>query len=168
MPPEFLASVHGRAMLTTWCPQAEVLGHEAVGVFLTHSGWNSTLESISAGVPMLCWPFAGEQQTNCRYKCTEWGIGMEIGGEVKRAEVAAMIREAMVGGKGREMRRHAAEWKEKAQRASLPGGAAEANLDEVIRSVLLAKYYNTNRMPVRCHRIIENMLTRGFHSYNDD
>ncbi|XP_037484561.1 7-deoxyloganetin glucosyltransferase-like [Triticum dicoccoides] len=142
MPPEFLASVHGRAMLTTWCPQAEVLGHEAVGVFLTHSGWNSTLESISAGVPMLCWPFAGEQQTNCRYKCTEWGIGMEIGGEVKRAEVAAMIREAMVGGKGREMRRHAAEWKEKAQRASLPGGAAEANLDEVIRSVLLAKYYN--------------------------
>ncbi|VAH13756.1 unnamed protein product [Triticum turgidum subsp. durum] len=142
MPPEFLASVHGRAMLTTWCPQAEVLRHEAVGAFLTHSGIRMELharEHLRRRAD-LCWPFAGEQQTNCRYKHTEWGIGVEIGAEVKRAEVAAMIREAMVGEKGRVMKRRGAEWKEKALRASLPGGAAEANLDEVIRNVLLAKY----------------------------
>uniref|UniRef100_J3LWR8 UDP-glycosyltransferases domain-containing protein n=1 Tax=Oryza brachyantha TaxID=4533 RepID=J3LWR8_ORYBR len=116
----------------------KVLDHAAVGVFLTHSGWNSTLESLSAGVPMLSWPFFAEQQTNCRYKRTEWGVGMEIGGEVRRGELAATIREATEGEKGREMRRRAAEWKEKASRATLPGGPAWAHLDRVIHEVLLS------------------------------
>ncbi|KAL6660379.1 hypothetical protein ACP70R_001925 [Stipagrostis hirtigluma subsp. patula] len=140
LPPEFSAAVEGRALLTTWCPQEAVLVHEAVGVFLTHSGWNSTLESLCAGVPMLSWPFFAEQQTNCRYKRTEWGVGMEIGGEVRRDEVAAIIREAMEGEKGREMRRRAEEWKDKAHKAALQGGAAEVNLDKLVDEVLLAKW----------------------------
>jgi len=139
LPPEFAAAVEGRAMLTSWCPQEAVLQHEAVGVFLTHSGWNSTLESLCAGVPMLSWPFFAEQQTNCRYKRTEWGVGMEIGGEVRRDELADIIREAMDGEKGLEMRRRAVEWKQKAVKATLPGGSAEANLNKVINEVLLAK-----------------------------
>ncbi|TVU13649.1 hypothetical protein EJB05_37069, partial [Eragrostis curvula] len=140
LPPEFTAAVEGRALLTTWCPQEAALRHPAVGVFLTHSGWNSTLESFCAGVPMLSWPFFAEQQTNCRYKRTEWGVGMEIGGKVRRDEVAAIITEAMDGDKGREMRRRAEEWKEKAVKAALPGGPAEANLDKLINEVLLAKW----------------------------
>ncbi|CAM0905027.1 unnamed protein product [Alopecurus aequalis] len=138
LPPEFAAAIEGRGLLTTWCPQEKVIVHEAVGVFLTHSGWNSTLESICAGVPMLSWPFFAEQQTNCRYKRTEWGVGMEIGGEVRRADVAAKIQEAMEGEKGEEMRRRAAEWKEKAARATLPGGAAEDNMNRLL-DVLLGK-----------------------------
>ena len=129
LPPEFMASISGRSMLTTWCSQEKVIGHEAVGVFLTHSGWNSTLESIGAGVPMLSWPFFGEQQTNCRYKCTEWGNGVEIGGEVRREELASLIREVMEGEKGKEMRRRAAEWKDMAVRATLTGGPSMSNLD---------------------------------------
>ncbi|PWZ12723.1 UDP-glycosyltransferase 85A2 [Zea mays] len=139
LPPEFLSSVKDRAMLTTWCPQEAVLAHDAVGLFLTHSGWNSTLESICAGVPMLSWPFFAEQQTNCRYKRTEWGVGMEIGGEVRRAELTETIREAMDGEKGREMHRRAAEWKEKAIRATMSGGCAENNLNKVVNEVLLRK-----------------------------
>jgi UDP:flavonoid glycosyltransferase YjiC (YdhE family) len=138
LPPEFLAAVEGRGMLTTWCPQEQVIEHPAVGVFLTHSGWNSTLESLAAGVPMLSWPFFAEQQTNCRYKRTEWGVGMEIGGEVERSDVAATIREAMEGEKGREMRRRAAEWKEMATRVTLPGGTADINLTRLIDEVLLS------------------------------
>ncbi|KAL6660378.1 hypothetical protein ACP70R_001924 [Stipagrostis hirtigluma subsp. patula] len=144
LPPEFLSAVDGRALLTTWCSQEVVLGHEAVGVFLTHSGWNSTLESLCAGVPMLSWPFFAEQQTNCRYKCTEWGVGMEIGGKVRRAELEAMIREVMSGEKGRDMRRRAKEWKEKAVKATLPGGLAYTNLDKVINEVLLRKNKDDN------------------------
>ncbi|EEE60733.1 hypothetical protein OsJ_14254 [Oryza sativa Japonica Group] len=125
-------------VLRAWCPQDKVLEHDAVGVFLTHSGWNSTLESPASGVPMLSWLFFAEQQTNCRYKQTEWGVAMEIGGEAWRGEVAAMTLEAMEGEKGREMRQRAEEWKHKAVQVTLLGGPWDTNLDRVIHEVLLS------------------------------
>ncbi|OEL35652.1 7-deoxyloganetin glucosyltransferase [Dichanthelium oligosanthes] len=137
LPPEFLEAVEGHGLLASWCPQDAVLRHEAVGVFLTHSGWNSTLESLCGGVPMLCWPFFAEQQTNCRYKCAEWGVGMEIGHDVRREAVEEKIREAMCGEKGKEMRRRAAEWREIAVRATRPGGRSYANLEKLVNDVLL-------------------------------
>ncbi|CAN6244849.1 unnamed protein product [Urochloa humidicola] len=140
LPPEFVEATRGRCLLASWCEQEVVLRHEAVGVFLTHSGWNSTSESLCAGVPMLCWPFFAEQQTNCRYACVddEWGVGMEVGDEVRREALEATIREAMAGEKGKEMRRRAEEWKAAAVRATQPGGRALTNLDGLIRDVLLS------------------------------
>nr|BAJ89621.1 predicted protein [Hordeum vulgare subsp. vulgare]BAJ89770.1 predicted protein [Hordeum vulgare subsp. vulgare] len=138
LPPEFSTATEGRSMLSTWCPQEKVLEQEAVGVFLTHSGWNSSLEGICGGVPMVCWPFFADQQTNCRYKCTEWGIGMEIGDDVKRTEVEALIREAMEGDKGREMRRRVLELWESAVASARPGGRSMRNVDRLIHEVLLA------------------------------
>nr|CDM82433.1 unnamed protein product [Triticum aestivum] len=138
LPTEFSAAMEGRSMLSTWCPQEKVLEHEAVGVFLTHSGWNSALESICGGVPMVCWPFFAEQQTNYRYKCTEWGIGMEIGDDVRRAEVEAMIRETMEGEKGREMRRRVLELRGSAVASARRGGRSMRNVDRLIHEVLLA------------------------------
>ncbi|KAF8693564.1 hypothetical protein HU200_038967 [Digitaria exilis] len=139
LPPEFVEVTKGRCLMASWCEQEAVLRHEAVGVFLTHAGWNSTTESLTAGVPMLCWPFFAEQQTNCRYACTEdeWGVGMEVAGDVRREALVARIKEAMAGEKGKEMRRRAQEWKEAAVRATQPGGAALTNLDDMIRDVLL-------------------------------
>ncbi|XP_066349108.1 (R)-mandelonitrile beta-glucosyltransferase-like [Miscanthus floridulus] len=137
LPPEFQEAIKGRGLLASWCPQDAVLRHEAVGVFLTHSGWNSTLESLCTGVPMLCWPFFAEQQTNCRYKCTEWGVRVEIGHDVRR-EAGVTIREAMGGEKGKEMRRRAVEWRETAVRATQPGGRSYANLEKLVTDVLLS------------------------------
>ncbi|RLN09738.1 hypothetical protein C2845_PM11G09040 [Panicum miliaceum] len=88
---------------------------------------------------MLCWPFFAEQQTNCRYACTEWGVGVEVAGGVRRESLEARIREAMAGDKGREMRRRAEEWKEAAVRATQPGGRALTNLDDLIHDVLLPR-----------------------------
>ncbi|XP_047076125.1 7-deoxyloganetin glucosyltransferase-like isoform X1 [Lolium rigidum] len=139
LPPEFLEATEGRRLLASWCEQEAVLRHEAVGVFLTHCGWNSTLEGLNAGVPMLCWPFFAEQQTNTRYVCMEWGVGMEVGDDVRREVVGDRIREVMGGGDmGREMRRKAAEWSEIAARATTqPGGRSLANLESLLKDVLL-------------------------------
>ena len=51
---------------------------------------------------MLCWPFFGDQQTNCRYAYNEWGIVKEIDNNVKRVEVEKLINELMVGKKWKE------------------------------------------------------------------
>ncbi|KAM3206731.1 hypothetical protein ACQJBY_062086 [Aegilops geniculata] len=138
LPAEFFAATEGRSMLSTWCPQEKVLEHEAVGIFLTHSGWNSSVEGICGGVPMVCWPFFAEQQTNCRYKCTEWGIGMEIGEDVRRTEVEAMIREAVEGEKGREMRRRVQALRESGLASAQCDGRSMCNVDRLIHAVLLA------------------------------
>ncbi|XP_052193385.1 7-deoxyloganetin glucosyltransferase-like isoform X4 [Diospyros lotus] len=129
LPPEFLEETRGKGKLASWCPQEEVLSHWAVAGFLTHSGWNSTLESLGAGVPMICWPFFAEQPTNCRYSCEEWGVGMEIASDVNREEVERVVRELMDGEKGKEMKRKTAEWKKKAEAAVAPGGSSDVNLE---------------------------------------
>ncbi|CAL4887835.1 unnamed protein product [Urochloa decumbens] len=134
--PEFVEETKARGYVTSWCPQAAVLPHEAVGAFLTHCGWNSTMESICCGVPMLCWPFGADQQTNCRFACTEWRVGVEIGSDVKREEVERMVRDVMGGEKGVELRRRAAEWKERAAAAaSQPGGSSWVNLERLVKEV---------------------------------
>ncbi|CAL4968670.1 unnamed protein product [Urochloa decumbens] len=136
LPPEFMAETAGRGFVTSWCPQEAVLRHVAVGAFLTHCGWNSMLESLCAGVPLLCWPFAADQQTNSRMACVEWRVGVEVGEDPTREEVAAAIREVMGGGeRGEELRTAAAEWKEKAALAARPGGSSWVNLEKVVNEV---------------------------------
>ncbi|VAH40446.1 unnamed protein product [Triticum turgidum subsp. durum] len=137
LPPEFLEATKGRCFLASWCEQEAVLRHEAVGIFLTHYGWNSMMEGLSAGLPMLGWPFFAEQQTNCRYACVEWGVGLEVGDDVRREVVEERIREVMGGGDvGREMRRKAMEWKNIAVRATTqPGGRSLANLELLLKNI---------------------------------
>ncbi|EFJ28331.1 hypothetical protein SELMODRAFT_411023 [Selaginella moellendorffii] len=68
----------GQSCTVSWAPQLQVLLHPAVGWFVTHCGWNSTLESICAGVPMLCWPLTAEQNLNCKFIADEWKIGVRL------------------------------------------------------------------------------------------
>ncbi|XP_047151678.1 7-deoxyloganetin glucosyltransferase-like [Vigna umbellata] len=136
LPPEFVTQTKNRGMLSGWCPQEQVLGHPAIGVFLTHSGWNSTLESLCAGVPMICWPFFAEQQTNCRFCCKEWGIGVEIE-DVERDQIERLVREMMDGEKGKDMKRKAVNWKILAEKAaSGPTGSSFVQFQKLIREVL--------------------------------
>ncbi|XP_060173247.1 7-deoxyloganetin glucosyltransferase-like [Lycium barbarum] len=138
LPPDFVEETKNRGMLASWCSQEEVLSHPAIGGFLTHSGWNSTLESISNGVPMICWPFFAEQQTNCWFSVTKWGIGMEIDNNVKRDEVESLVRELMVGEKGKEMKKKAIEWKNLAKiSAKEHSGSSYVNIEKVVNDILL-------------------------------
>ncbi|KAF7803734.1 7-deoxyloganetin glucosyltransferase-like [Senna tora] len=136
----FKKETEGRGMIATWCSQEDVLNHPAVGGFLTHCGWNSTLESVCAGKAIVCWPFFGEQPTNCRYACEEWRIGMEVGPVVEREEVRRLVVEVMEGeNKGKQMREKALEWKRKAAEATKPGGSSYQNMERVVEAVLNMK-----------------------------
>lgn len=139
LPPEFMRVIKERGLLKSWCPQEQVLNHPSIGGFLTHTGWNSAIESVSSGVPMVCWPFFSDQPTNCRFCCTEWGIGMEIMSDVKRDDVESLVRELMEGEKGKEMKKKAVEWKKKAEEATTgAAGSTSMNLDKLINQVLLS------------------------------
>lgn len=136
IPMEFLKETKGRGMIAGWCPQEQVLNHSSVGGFLTHSGWNSTVESISSGVPMLSWPFFSDQLPNCWLSCNKWGVAMEIDNDVKRDEVARLVIELMTKEKGEEMRKNVINWKEKANEACVfPSGSSVINLEKVIHQL---------------------------------
>lgn len=141
LPSEFEAKAKGKGFIASWCPQMEVLNHPSVGGFLTHSGWGSTIESLSAGVPMICWPFEGDQMTNCRYTCKEWGVGMQINGDEDgiRNEVQKSVRELLEGEKGKQMRNKASEWKKLAEEAVAPDGSSSKNLEKLVNEILLPK-----------------------------
>nr|GME02177.1 7-deoxyloganetin glucosyltransferase-like [Ipomoea batatas] len=140
LPAEFVTETEERSLLAGWCPQEQVLNHPSIGCFLTHCGWNSTLESISAGVPMLCWPFFAEQRTNCWNSCTRLGVGMEIDSNGDRNVIGDMVREMMVGEKGKEIKEKALELKKLAQVAvaASPAGQSYLNFEEVVSNVLMS------------------------------
>jgi UDP-glucosyltransferase BX8/BX9 len=90
--------VRGRGVVVSWAPQEEVLAHPAVGGFFTHCGWNSTVEAVSEGVPMICHPRHGDQYGNARYVCHVWKVGTEVAGDqLERGEIKAAIDRLMGG-----------------------------------------------------------------------
>ncbi|CAI0443459.1 unnamed protein product [Linum tenue] len=125
-----------KGVLVGWAPQEAVLGHEAVGGFLTHSGWNSTLESIVAGVPMICWPFFADQQVNSRFVSEVLKLGLDMKDVCDRRVVARMVNELMVERK-EEFRRKAVEMARMAKESVEEGGSSYRNLELLIEDIKL-------------------------------
>lgn len=73
-------SKHARGKVVSWAPQMEVLKHKAVGGYLTHCGWNSTMEAIQCQKRLLCYPVAGDQFVNCTYIVKVWKVGVKLNG----------------------------------------------------------------------------------------
>ncbi|WCJ44440.1 UDP-Glycosyltransferase superfamily protein [Euphorbia peplus] len=137
LPVEFLEEIKERGFLASWCNQEQVLSHSAVGGFLTHAGWNSILESLCGGVPMICWPFFAEQQTNSWFCRNKWGTGMEIDSDINRKEIEMLINELMNGEGGNEIRKKSIEWKNEAEMTtSTSTGSSYMNFEKLISDLM--------------------------------
>lgn len=106
---------------------------------MTHCGWNSAIEGITAGVPLLCMPCISEQFLNSKFLCKDWGIGIEVFKSSSSDEIARAVRELIEEQKGKEMKKRAMQWKAKAEEATTsPKGSSYLNLEKLIEQVLLS------------------------------
>ncbi|EOA15672.1 hypothetical protein CARUB_v10006214mg [Capsella rubella] len=107
-------------VVQTWAPQEEILAHESIGGFVTHCGWNSVLESIVNGVPMVAWPLYSEQKMNAWMVSEELKIASRVNaadGIVKKEEIVEMVKKVMDQEEGKDMRKNAKELKKTAEEA---------------------------------------------------
>ncbi|XP_050222834.1 7-deoxyloganetin glucosyltransferase-like [Mercurialis annua] len=139
LPPEFLVETKERGFIASWCPQEEILNHPSTAGFMTHCGWNSILETISSGTPIIGWPFFGEHFVNSRKSCNEWGIGTELGTNFQREDVEKLVKELMEEEKGKKMKEKAMEWKKLAEECVNSNGSSSFNFNNLVNEVLLSK-----------------------------
>ncbi|KAG6406061.1 hypothetical protein SASPL_133657 [Salvia splendens] len=97
-------------VVRSWAPQLEILCHRSTGAFVSHCGWNSVVESLSQGVPIIGWPLAAEQGYNAKMLVEEMGVCVEmtrgVESQISREDVKRVIEEVMDGGsKAVEMRK---------------------------------------------------------------
>ncbi|KAL2940424.1 UDP-glycosyltransferase 76B1, partial [Bienertia sinuspersici] len=135
-PENFLENVAGRGHIVTWAPQQQVLAHPAVGGFWTHCGWNSTIESICEGVPMICLPFFGDQKMNARHISDVLKTGLQLEKGLERQEIERAIRRLMVEKEGQEMRERAASLKQEADCCLMKGKSSFDSLDRLTGHIL--------------------------------
>ncbi|KAL3506504.1 hypothetical protein ACH5RR_031886 [Cinchona calisaya] len=127
-------------MIVPWCSQVEVLKHPSLGCFVTHCGWNSTLESIVCGVPVIAFPQWTDQGTNAKLIEDVWKTGVRVipkeEGIVESDEINRCIEMVMDDEeKGIELRRNAKKWKELAREAMQEGGSSDKNLKAFVEEV---------------------------------
>ncbi|CAD6233030.1 unnamed protein product [Miscanthus lutarioriparius] len=131
-----------------WAPQVMILWHKSIGGFMTHGGWNSTLEAICAGVPMITWPHFAEQFVNERLVVDVLKTGVEVGvkavtqwgyeqkeATVTRDAVETAVSKLMDEGGAEEMRMRAKEFGVKARKALEEGGSSYISINLLIHEM---------------------------------
>ncbi|KAK8548254.1 hypothetical protein V6N13_054942 [Hibiscus sabdariffa] len=140
VPDGFAEEMGDRALIANWIPQTEVLAHEAMGCFFTHGGWNSTIEALCLGVPMVVMPQWTDQTTDAKLVQDVWKVGVQVevgeDGIVSRDEIEGCIRQVMEGEKGKAMKENALKWKELAVEAVCEGGSSDKNIDGFVSKIL--------------------------------
>ncbi|KAK9684199.1 hypothetical protein RND81_10G193200 [Saponaria officinalis] len=132
-----------------WAPQVLILDHEVIGGFVTHCGWNSILESISAGVPMVTWPVYAEQFYNEKLVADVLKVGVKVGSMhwsdtssgtfLEHEKIGDALKEVMDGEGMLEMRERAKKLKEMAYEAVEEGGSSYCQLSSLIDQLSSSK-----------------------------
>lgn len=139
LPPGFEEETENQGIVVSWCPQTKVLAHNSVACFITHCGWNSLLETLSAGVPVIGYPQWSDQPTNAKLVVDVFKVGVRIrggsDGVVAAEEVERCIGEVMGGEKSGELRRNAAEFKRAAREVVEMGGSSDRNIEMFVEEI---------------------------------
>lgn len=145
LPEGFESRTKGKGLIIRgWAPQVLILDHPAIGAFVTHCGWNSTLEGVTAGVPMVTWPVFAEQFLNEKLVTNVLRTGVSVGNKkwmqnesegVSSEAVAKAIKDVMLGEEGVEMRKRAKYLKKMAQKAVEEGGSSYQDLNLLIEEL---------------------------------
>ncbi|KAL3628449.1 hypothetical protein CASFOL_027495 [Castilleja foliolosa] len=147
LPVGFEDDIKDKGLIVPWCNQITVLSNRAVGGFLTHNGWNSTVESMWCGVPMICYPVAFDQPTNRKLVVDDWKIGINLcdGESVNRFEVAERIKSIM----SKSLMVEANKVKGQMRKALEVEGSSERNFDlftKDLEAKLCAKAANMEKL----------------------
>lgn len=139
-----IAELKKLGKIVRWCSQLEILAHPSLGCFVTHCGWNSAVESLALGVPVVALPQRFDQSTNAKLIEDAWGSGVRVRvdgeGGVDGGELRRCIEMVMDGGeKSREVRESARKWKDLARDSMGENGSSVKNLNAFLQRVLGAK-----------------------------
>ncbi|XP_024629184.1 hydroquinone glucosyltransferase isoform X2 [Medicago truncatula] len=137
LPSGFLERTKEQGMvIPSWAPQIQILRHSSVGGFLTHCGWNSMLESVLHGVPLITWPLFAEQRTNAVLLSEGLKVGLRPkinqNGIVEKVQIAELIKCLMEGEEGGKLRKNMKELKESANSAHKDDGSATKTLSQLV------------------------------------
>ncbi|KAF5180336.1 Udp-glycosyltransferase 78d2 [Thalictrum thalictroides] len=139
LPKGFLDRTSGRGKVVPWAPQSQILGHTATGAFVTHCGWNSVLESITGGAPMICRPGFGDQNLNAQLVSNVWGIGVVVkDGKLSKDGVMNALDLVLHKDDGKKMRGKVLVLKELAKQAVGPKGSSTKNFQALLRLVSMS------------------------------
>nr|AMQ26125.1 UDP-glycosyltransferase 7 [Pueraria montana var. lobata] len=142
LPDGFEKRMEGKGLIIRgWAPQVLILEHEAIGAFVTHCGWNSTLEAVTAGVPMVTWPIFADQFFNEKLVIEVLKIGTPVGNKkwigvegdkITWDAVEKAVKKIMTGEEAIEMRNKAKVLSHLARRATEEGGSSNSDLKVLI------------------------------------
>lgn len=137
LPKGFLEKTKGVGLVVpNWAPQAQILSHSSTGGFLTHCGWNSTLESVVHGVPLIAWPLYAEQRMNAFMLSEDINVALrpkvnEENGIVGRLAIAEVVKGLMEGEEGKGVRSRMRELKDAAAKVLSEDGSSTKALAEL-------------------------------------
>ena len=130
-PNEFVGS---QGKIVGWAPQQKVLSHPAIACFVSHCGWNSTVEGLSNGVPFLCWPYFTDQFSNKSCICDELKVGLgfdsDENGLVSCWEIKAKVDQLL---SDENIRSRSHKLKEKLKNNIEEGGRSSENLSKFVK-----------------------------------
>eukprot|EP00253_Pinus_taeda_P013562 PITA_13562 len=137
----FLNETERQGLVVPWCNQVQVLSHPAVAGFITHCGWNSMLESIALGVPMIGFPFCADQFTNSKLMADEWNIGFRLSGGqaaekglILRNDISSTIRK-LFSDEGMVVKKNVEALRDGARTAVRKGGSSYRNIESFIEGL---------------------------------